>query len=264
MYQLRDEITTGMEEYNIPKALEGVLPFIDDLSNWYVRRSRRRFSKNDDESDKMQAYATLHYVLIYTSKILAPFIPFLTEELYQKMTGKNESVHLLDWPEAGVIDTAILDEMARTRAIITDALALRMQKSDTEEQIKVRQPLASLTYTGEKLDDFYEQIVMDEVNVKKVECGKEFVLDKTLTDELKREGLARDIIRAVQSARKNAGLSVDDHIKLSISVNPPEGFADLIRTEVLADDIVKGENYAYDEVAKIAGENVTISLEKVA
>jgi isoleucyl-tRNA synthetase len=154
--------------------------------------------------------------------------------------------------------------MARTRAIVTDALALRMQKSDTEEQIKVRQPLASLTYTGEKLDDFYEQIVMDEVNVKKVECGKEFVLDKTLTDELKREGLARDIIRAVQSARKNAGLSVDDHIKLSISVNPPEGFADLIRTGVLADDIVKGENYAYDEVAKIAGENVTISLEKVA
>ena len=264
LYQLRDEITEGMTEYNIPKALEGVLPFIDDLSNWYVRRSRRRFSKNDDESDKMQAYATLHYVLIYTSKILAPFIPFLTEELYQKMTGKNESVHLLDWPEAGVIDTAILDEMARTRAIITDALALRMQKSDTEEQIKVRQPLASLIYTGDKLDDFYEQIIMDEVNVKKVECGKEFVLDKTLTDELKREGLARDIIRAVQSARKNAGLQVDDRIKLSISVNPPEGFVDLIRTEVLADDIVKGENYAYDEVAKIAGENVTISLEKVA
>ncbi len=264
MYQLRDEITTGMEEYNIPKALENVLPFIDDLSNWYVRRSRRRFSKNDDTADKMQAFATLHFVLIYTAKILAPFVPFLTEELYQKMTGKLESVHLLDWPEAGVIDTAILDEMARTRAIITDALALRMQKSDTEEQIKVRQPLASLTYTGDKLDDFYEQIIMDEVNVKKVECGKEFFLDKTLTDELKREGLARDIIRAVQSARKNAGLQVDDRIKLSISVNPPEGFVDLIRTEVLADDIKKNEDYAHDEIAKIAGENVTISLEKVA
>ena len=180
------------------------------------------------------------------------------------MTGKKESVHLLDWPEAGVIDTEILDEMGRTRAIITDALALRMQKSDTEEQIKVRQPLASLTYTGEKLPDLYEQIIMDEVNVKKVECGKEFVLDKTLTDELKREGLARDIIRAVQAARKNAGLQVDDRIKLSISVNPPEGFTDLIRTEVLADDIKKNENYAYDEIAKINGENVTISLEKVA
>ena len=264
MYQLRDEITTGMEEYNIPKALEGVLPFVDDLSNWFVRRSRRRFSKNEDEADKMQAFATLYHVLIYTSKVLAPFVPFLTEELYQKMTGKNESVHLLDWPESGVIDTEILDEMARTRAIITDALALRMQKSDTEEQIKVRQPLASLTYTGDRLSDYYEQIIMDEVNVKKVECGKEFVLDKTLTDELKREGLARDLIRAVQAARKNAGLSVDDHIRLSISVNPPEGFVDLIRTEVLADDIKKNENYAYDEIAKIAGESVTISLEKVA
>ena len=264
MYQLRDEITTGMEEYNIPKALEGVLPFIDDMSNWFVRRSRRRFSKNEDSADKMQAFATLHYVLIYTTKILAPFVPFLTEELYQKMTGKNESVHLLDWPETGVIDTEILDEMARTRAIITDALALRMQKSDTEEQIKVRQPLASLTYAGDKLDSFYEQIIMDEVNVKKVEHGDELVLDKVLTDELKREGLARDLIRAVQAARKNAGLQVDDRIRLSISINPPEDFADLIRTEVLASEIKKNENYAYDEIAKINGESVTISLEKVA
>ena len=262
VYQLRDSITEGMEEYNLPKALEDVLPFIDDLSNWFVRRSRRRFSKNDNPEDKAQAFATLYYILIYTAELLAPFTPFLSEELYQKMTGKNESVHLLEWPTAGNIDTEILDQMSRTRQIITDALALRMQKSDTEDQIKVRQPLSSLTYTGDKLDDFYEQIIMDEVNVKKVVHGDKLALDKTLTEELKREGYARDLIRAIQSARKNAKLNMDDHIRLSLSIDLPTGFEDLIRSEVLADSFEKDQNYAYDEIAKVSGDNVTISLEK--
>jgi isoleucyl-tRNA synthetase len=262
IYQLRNDITTGMEEYNIPKALEGVLPFIDDLSNWFVRRSRRRFSKNDDADDKNSAYATLYFVLVYLSKILAPFTPFLAEELYQKMTGKNDSVHLLDWPEAGDIDTEILDQMSRTRQIITDALALRMRKSDSEEQIKVRQPLASLTYDGDKLDDFYEDIIAEEVNVKSVKNGKGFALDKTLTDELKREGYARDLVRAIQSARKHAGLKMDDRIKLSLSVDLPKGYEEMIKTEAKADDITKDGNFAHDEIAKINGDNVTISLEK--
>ncbi|MBR3254097.1 isoleucine--tRNA ligase [Candidatus Saccharibacteria bacterium] len=262
VYQLRNEITSGMEEYNIPKALEGVLPFIDDLSNWFVRRSRRRFSKNDNEADKQSAYATLYYVLVYLSQILAPFTPFLAEELYQKMTGKNDSVHLLDWPEAGAINTEILEQMSRTRQIITDALALRMRKSDSEEQIKVRQPLASLIYDGEKLDDFYEDIIAEEVNVKEVTNGNEFILDKTLTEELKREGYVRDIIRAIQSARKHAGLKMDDRIKLSLSVDLPEGYEEMVKTEAKADDIVKNGNFAYDEIAKINGDNVTISLEK--
>ncbi len=262
-YQLRDAITEGMEEYNIPKALEDVLTFIDDLSNWFVRRSRRRFSKNEDEQDKMAAFATLYYILIYIAKLLAPFTPFLSEELYQKMTGSGESIHLLDWPEAGVIDTEVLDQMSRTRQIITDALALRMQKTDTEDQIKVRQPLSKLVYTGDKLPDFYEQIIMDEVNVKKVENGSEFTLDKTLTEELKREGYARDLIRAIQSARKNAKLNMDDRIRLSLSIDLPAGFEGLVLSEVLADSFEKGANYAHDEIAKVSGENVTISLEKI-
>ena len=263
-YQLRNEITEGMEEYNIPKALENVLPFIDDLSNWYVRRSRRRFSKNDDKEDKMAAFHTLHSMLKMTAIILAPFTPFLSEELYQKITMTDKSVHLLDWPaplEKSATNTVLAD-MARTRTIITDALALRMQKSDTEEQIKVRQPLASLVYPGDKLDDFYEQIIKDEVNVKEVKNGKELKLDKTLTKELREEGYARDLIRAVQSARKHAGLNMDDHIKLSISAKIPEAHYDLVKTEVLADTIDDG-NYAHDLVAKINGENVTISLEKI-
>ena len=263
IYQLRNDITTGMDEYNAPRALENVLPFVDDLSNWYVRRSRRRFSKNDSTTDKLSAYATLYYVLVYLSKILAPFTPFLAEELYQKITGSTSSVHLLDWPEAGDIDEEVLARMARTRQIITDALALRMQKSDTEQQIKIRQPLASLVYPGEKLPEFYEQIIMDEVNVKSIALGEELMLDKTLTDELRREGYARDIIRAVQTARKHAGLQVDDRIKLSLSIDLPQGYEELIRSEVGAVDIARDANYAHDEIAKIDGNNITISLEKL-
>ena len=263
LYQLRDEITEGMNEYNIPKALEGVLPFVDDMSNWFVRRSRRRFSKNDDEDDKKQAFATLYYVLVYLSKILAPFTPFLAEELYQKVTGSASSVHLEKWPQSGAVDNVILEQMSRTRQIITDALALRMQKSDTEDQIKIRQPLSKLTYDGDKLDTFYEQIIADEVNVKSVTNGKALALDKTLTDELKEEGRAREIIRAVQAARKHAGLRQDDQIKLSISCNLPESFDDLIKSEVGAIEINHNGNYAYDEIAKLNGENVTLSLEKI-
>ena len=263
IHTLRNEITAGMEEYNLPKALENVLPFIDDLSNWFVRRSRRRFNKNDDALDKRQAFATLYYILIYLSKLLAPFTPFLAEELYQKMTGSNESVHLLDWPAASEINTEILDQMAATRAIITDGLALRMRKSDTEDQIKVRQPLSKLTYSGNKLDEFYERIIADEVNVKEVVHGAELALDKTITKELEEEGYARDIIRAVQSARKKAGLQMDDRIRLSLSVVPPAAFTELIKAEVLADELVENSNFAFDDVATINGTNITISLEKI-
>ena len=263
LHQTETKIIEGMSEYNIPKALEDVLPFIDDLSNWFVRRSRRRFSKNEDETDKQEAFWTLHTVLIETAQALAPFVPFLSEELYQKMTGSGESVHLLDYPQNANIDQEVLDQMSRTRQIITDALALRMQKSDTEEQIKVRQPLSTLAYDGKKLPDFYEQIIADEVNVKKVEKGDNLILDKTLTEELKKEGYARDLIRTIQSARKHANLNMDDQIHLSLSVDLPKGYEDLIKSEVLASDFKKDANYAHDEIAKVGSDNITISLEKI-
>ncbi len=262
IYQLRNEITEGMEEYNIPKALEGVLPFIDDLSNWFVRRSRRRFWKSEDDSDKNEAYNTLYFVLVYLSKIIAPFVPFLAEELYQQLEGRDKSVHLLDWPEAGEINEDVVEEMGRVRAIITDGLALRMQKSETEDQIKVRQPLSELVYPGEKLSEEYEKIIMEEVNVKKVKNGKELKLDKKLTKELKEEGFARELIRVIQSARKKAGLNVDDRIKLSVSKELKEEWKKLVMSEVLAVEMEVNKNFDYDEVVKVDGENLTISLEK--
>ena len=270
VHQVRNQITEGMEAYNIPAALSSVLEFIDDMSNWFVRRSRRRFWKSEDDQDKLEAYSTLYYALIYLAKILAPFTPFLAEELYQKMTGAGvvnseipESVHLLDWPEAGLIDEAVLTQMAKTREIITAGLAERMKKTETEAQIKVRQPLAKLVYAGEKLDDFYEQIIMEEVNVKSVEHGEALVLDKTLTPELLEEGKIRELIRFVQAARKKAGLNVDDRIKLMVSMEVPETYREMLMNEVLAEELVNEGNFAYDEIVKVQGENIAISLEKI-
>lgn len=160
------------------------------------------------------------------------------------------------------VDQEILDQMARVRAVINEGLALRMQKSDTEAQIKVRQPLNKLVYKGEQLPEWGEEIVRDEVNVKTVEHGDETWLDKNITDELAREGFVRELIRAVQAARKKAGLQVDDRIRLSVSCEVPEEWIDTLRTEVLATGLAMGENYAYDEIAKVSGKNVTISLGK--
>ncbi len=261
-HETKSQIIGGMEEYNIPKALAGVLPFVDDLSNWFVRRSRRRFWKSEDDSDKNEAYFTLYVVLVKMAEALAPFIPFLAEELYQNMTGSGESVHLRSYPMTCDVDEKVLAEMKRTREVINEGLALRMRKSDSEEQVKVRQPLAKLVYAGEKLPEWAEEIVRDEVNVKEVENGEETWLDKAINEDLAKEGWTRELIRAVQSARKKAGLNVDDRIKLSVSAEVPEEWVETLKNEVLATEMTEDGNFAYDEIAKVNGENVTISLEK--
>ena len=268
LHMLRDEIVEGMEEYNLPKATGGILPFVDDLSNWFVRRSRRRFWKSEDSADKAEAYATLYYVLLTLSKIVAPFVPFMAEELYHNLTqkdGESDSVHLLDFPAEGEVNLPVIEQMARTREIISEGLAQRMNHSDTEEQIKVRQPLGLFVYGGDKLPEEYEQMIADEVNVKKVEHGSATKLDKTLTDELKAEGFARELIRMVQAARKKAGLSVDDRIKLYVGCAMEPEYTEMVKAEVLAVDFSSADNkknYVYDEIVKVEGQEITISLEK--
>lgn len=280
VHQLLQEIETHMDGYDVAGATKPILPFLDDASNWYVRRSRRRFwspakitAGAEDDADKSDAYKTLHYVLVRLSQAMAPFAPFMAEELYRKLTG-GESVHLTDWPETGHINELVLERMARTRDIIEQGLALRMQKSDTEAQIKVRQPLSKLTYCGEKLDEFYESIIAEEVNVKTVEyeqageaSGTSVALNKTVTPELRREGLAREVIRHVQAARKDAGLNVDDRIHLSLVSSDDElakAMAEheaTIAAETLAETVKPGE-YAYATDGAIEGMVLTISLEK--
>ena len=263
--QLRNGITLGMEAYNLPEALVGVLSFVDDLSNWFVRRSRRRFWKSEDDGDKAEAYKTLHYVLSKLALLLAPFTPFLAEELWQNMVGEG-SVHLQDWPEEMVVDDTILSEMDACRYVITEGLARRMDTQNEHGQIKVRQPLAELKYGGLKLDEFYERIVAEEVNIKKVcyeaDLGTKVWVNKEISDELREEGFVRELVRYVQAARKKAGLNVDDRIKLSISVSVPNELEKMLKTEVLAVELSRDSNYKYDEMVTIEDKNVMISLEK--
>jgi len=270
VHQLIQDIETNMEGYDVASAAKPILPFLDDASNWYVRRSRRRFWKSEDDTDKNNAYKTLHYVLVRLSQAIAPFVPFMAEELYRKLTG-GESVHLTDWPEVGHANELVLERMARTREIIEQGLSLRMYKDDTEMQIKVRQPLSNLTYLGEKLDDFYESIIAEEVNVKTVTHseadGVAVVLDKEITPELRREGLAREVIRHVQAARKNAGLNVDDRITLSLLATTEEletaiqEYKEVIATETLASSVTT-EHYTHTSDVKIDESTLTVSLEK--
>ena len=234
LHELVAEVEKQMDAYNIPDALSPILPFLDDASNWYVRRSRRRFWKSEDDGDKNDAYRTLHYVLVRLSYILAPFTPFLAEELYHNLTGDDESIHLKDWLPAGEINRAMLRDMNALRAAVNDGLSKR-----AAEGIKVRQPLASAKLvstisqnTPEEVAQFLVDIARDELNVKSVEAvtGSELdipevsaqpsvVYDLNITPELKREGLMREIVRHVQSARKKAGLQVDDRIILQLTAN---------------------------------------------
>ena len=234
LHQLVAEVERHMDTYNIPDALSPILPFLDDASNWYVRRSRRRFWKSEDDGDKNDAYRTLHYVLVRLSYILAPFTPFLAEELYNNLTGDTESIHLKDWLPAGEVNKAMLRDMNALRTAVNDGLSKR-----AAEGIKVRQPLASAKLvstisqnTPEEVAQFLVDIARDELNVKSVEVatGSELdipeastqpsvVYDLNITPELKREGLMREIVRHVQSARKKAGLQVDDRIILQLTTN---------------------------------------------
>ena len=157
----------------------------------------------------------------------------------------------------------MLDQMTAVRKVIAEGLALRMYKSDSEEQIKVRQPLAKYVYAGEKLPEWAEETVEEEVNVKSVEQGETAWLDKNITKEPAEEGSVRELIRAVQSARKKAGLQVEDRIRLSVSCEVPSEWTATLKAEVLALELAQNVNHAYDEIAKVGGENVTISLERM-
>lgn len=264
VHELRNEITENMNVYNIPRALEGVLPFLDDASNWFVRRSRRRFWKSENGADKLQAYQTLHYILSYLALILAPFVPFLAEELWGKMVGDG-SVHLKDWPEAGEIDESLLAEMAEVRGYVNEALALRAKNG-----VKIRQPLASVKVPQNAKSFDFAPILMEELNVKSVEFGGEDVeFNFELTPELRAEGLMREIIRHIQAARKKAGLNVDDRIELNFTsenadlLNAFKKFEQEIAKEVLAAKTdISNDELEFSQAVTIEGKEAKISLRK--
>ena len=295
LHQLVAEVERHMDTYNIPDALSPILPFLDDASNWYVRRSRRRFWKSEDDGDKNDAYRTLHYVLVRLSYILAPFTPFLAEELYHNLTGDDESIHLKDWLAAGEVNSIVVEKMEMARRVISMGIMQRMQE-DEYGKIKIRQPLPYVELSSSiKLDKEYEDMIKEELNVKEikpiegkienpVENGYHIILttewsvavrlsqtqlltrlNKTITPELKREGLVREVIRHVQSARKKADLQVDDRIMLQLTTDDEQlrqainEHAEVIAAETLA---TFGQSDVYSTTVAIEGAELQITLQR--
>ena len=202
-------------------ATRPIRDFVTGLSTWYIRRSRDRFKAGDKE-----AIATARYVFREFSKLIAPVMPFIAEEIYQKVKNIKDvlSVHLEEWPDGGKTDSHVLNNMTQVRNIVSLALELR-QKAN----IKVRQPLALLKIKNKDLSDEYLEIIKDELNVKKVtvdeSISEEVWLDTTLTPELEEEGRVRDAIRSVQEWRKEQGLKPGEVAQYSVSEGEKEFFA---------------------------------------
>ncbi len=224
--QLHDEVTEAMESYELDKASRGFNDFVDDLSTWYIRRSRDRF-KSDNEQDKREALETTRWVLRKFAKILAPFAPFHADWLWErtKRTQENggdaQSVHLTNWCTCRIADVQAIEDMAAVRKLITKALEARKDSG-----FNVRQPLASITLKQGELSAELKEVIADELNVKAVYCSKgaesDVVLDLTMTDELIEEGKLRDMLREMQKARKAAGLKAGEYTGAKIIASKEE------------------------------------------
>lgn len=227
LHDLTNCVTDGFKNYELDKATRPITDFIDDLSVWYLRRSRDRL-KGDDVKDKERALATLRFVLRELALVMAPSMPFYAEYLYGRVKEKKdpESVHLAAWPKVKKIDQEVIEKMALVRVVVTLGLEQR-----SKANIKVRQPLRSLKIKNVFSDDYIE-LIKDEVNVKEVIMDANTVergeLDLTITPELKMEGDAREFIRAVQDMRKNAGLEPSDRISLTVQTS--DGGEEVVRT----------------------------------
>ncbi len=167
---LTEEVTKNMDDYNLTKATRPMLEFVDNLSNWYVRRSRRRFWKSENDGDKNEAYQTLHTVLVEFSKLLAPFMPFISDEIFRNLTGKD-SVHLEDWPLAKteMIDKKLNEEINLLRKVVNLGHAVR-----AKNKIRVRQPLAKVFVASTNKEELaliesQKSIILEELNVKEIE-----------------------------------------------------------------------------------------------
>jgi len=320
LYETVQSITNNMDIYRVNKYVEYIVSLVDGLTNWYIRRSRRRFWSSGMSKDKKSAYQTMYFVLVNITKLLAPVAPIISEKIYKTLTGEY-SVHLTCWPAIQVEyqDEELLLKVALVQDIIYLARTIR-----NKNRIKNRQPLSNLKialsdHSCNTVVEEFGEIISEELNVKNIEIlnevehiaeinlapnfneirdkypdkiadiikavksrkfkllDKEVLLtinnitesfdssiilvsyrakegqhvasnngivvslDLTLTDELKQEGLARDIVRNVQEARKLIGCEITDTILLEFEGEAPENWIDYICKETLG-KIVKVEN----------------------
>lgn len=253
------KVTKELDRYRAYIAAAEIEQFVDDLSNWYIRRSRDRVGPTaTDQNDKEAFYGTMHNVLDVLARMIAPITPFITEIIYTNLT-KEESVHLSDWPDVdeNALNSDLEYKMQDTRTMIAEIHALRKSRN-----IKVRQPLAALWYFGNNIAEEkgihgpFEELIKDELNIKEVKYGRydEVVTDKEkeksfmrgvyidleITPELQAEGEARDIIRSIQEERKKLGTSLEEEVIVTLS-DWPKQFEDEIMRKALVKELKKGE-----------------------
>lgn len=232
------KVTDSLTVYDAFSASGKIESLVDDLSVWYVRRSRER-------EDKGNLLTTLQMVLLTLTKITAPFIPFLSDEIYLRLT-KQESVHLADWPEEfkqQKVDEKLLEQMNLVREIVENGHRIRKEK-----MIKVRQPLQKVIISGlpSELSSDLTQLTKDELNIKEVNFKKgekelKVELDTKLTPELKEEGVARDLVRKIQSIRKQMGLRLDEQV-IVYAPSWPKKYEDYIKSKTLAQKLIIGRD----------------------
>jgi isoleucyl-tRNA synthetase len=294
--QLIVDVDKGLDGYNPTEAGRRIEGFVDDLSNWYVRRSRRRFWKSESDADKLAAYTTLYECLATLCKLLAPFIPFLAEEMYQNLVcsvfnDAPDSVHLADFPAAdeSKIDKQLSDDIRLAMKVSSLGRAARSQAG-----IKVRQPLA-VNYVGidlkgrESLERVKPQI-LEEMNVKElrydtvenvaalVEDGYVVVgespcnsaISPEISPELQAEGVAREVVRRLQTMRRSAGFDIADHIVTYYQGDDyikqvMADFAGYIKQETLSRELVEGipEEGVFSESHKLSGHELSLGVKRL-
>jgi isoleucyl-tRNA synthetase len=257
-------VSSGLDSYDANEPARRIQRFVDDLSNWYIRRSRRRFWKSQSDSDKLAAYQTLYEALRTVCQLMAPFAPFTSDAIYRNLSN-DESVHLSDFPEpAPYQDPPVEADMARARQAVEAGLSAR-----DSARLKVRQPLASIALPGDPLPEDIAAIVREELNVKGLVFGApEVKLNTEITEELRLEGLAREVVRAIQDRRKKLGLNVEDRIDTryeadGMLVRAVQRHGDYIKSETLSKSLEQGRADDFNgEQMMLEGEQIWIGLKR--
>ncbi len=290
--QLIADVDSALDNYDPTGGGRRIERFVDDLSNWYVRRSRRRFWKSENDADKLSAYRALYQCLVTLSKLLAPFTPFVAEELYQNLVRSvspeaPESVHLADFP---VADMAVVDSELAEDAHLAMTVSSLGRAARSQAGIKVRQPLGTLLVrVGSErqkrgLNRLAHQ-VLEEVNVKALDIVDDLpatgwpsasegdvtvMLDSNITPELEAEGMAREIVHRLQMMRRSSGFDIADYIITYYQGEAYVGgvmksFAEYIKQETLSRQLIEGvpEGEVFTEGCKLGGHKVQFGVKRL-
>jgi len=293
--QLILDVDSALENYNPTAAGRKLEEFVDGLSNWYVRRSRRRFWKSENDSDKATAYNTLYTCLVTLSKLLAPFAPFISEELYQNLVcsvdpGAPDSVHMADFP---VADAGKVDENLSINTRLIMKISSQGRAARNRAGIKVRQPLEKVVViTGSRREkEGVEQLatqLLEELNVKSIEFADDVTsldesaysissesnisvaMPKEISPELQAEGLAREIVHRLQTMRRSSGFDISDYIATyyqgdDYANQVMTDFAGYIKQETLSRELTPDipEEDVHTETFKLVGHEVTLGVRRL-